>query len=127
MADPCPVRLKLMKRPGAIERTLERIHAWRAICPEITLRSTFIVGFPGETEGFRCCSTSLRRPRWIVSAVSVQPDRTREANELPDPVPESVQEERYPSDSWNCNASQAINTISEKVSRAMLGTGRRGR
>ncbi|EMH4004461.1 30S ribosomal protein S12 methylthiotransferase RimO, partial [Providencia stuartii] len=45
-----PKILKLMKRPGAVERTLERIKRWREICPELTLRSTFIVGFPGETE-----------------------------------------------------------------------------
>ncbi|WP_265448968.1 30S ribosomal protein S12 methylthiotransferase RimO, partial [Aeromonas salmonicida] len=45
-----PRILKLMKRPGTVERTLERIQKWREICPEITLRSTFIVGFPGETE-----------------------------------------------------------------------------
>jgi len=49
-----PRILKLMKRPGAVERTLERIKRWREICPELTLRSTFIVGFPGETdEDFR--------------------------------------------------------------------------
>ena len=45
-----PKILKAMKRPGKIDRTLERIKAWREICPELTLRSTFIVGFPGETE-----------------------------------------------------------------------------
>ncbi|KYK89091.1 ribosomal protein S12 methylthiotransferase [Aggregatibacter actinomycetemcomitans serotype f str. SC29R] len=45
-----PKILKTMKRPGKIDRTLERIQQWREICPELTLRSTFIVGFPGETE-----------------------------------------------------------------------------
>ncbi|MFN6884137.1 30S ribosomal protein S12 methylthiotransferase RimO, partial [Proteus mirabilis] len=45
-----PKVLKLMKRPGSVERTLERVKRWREICPELTLRSTFIVGFPGETE-----------------------------------------------------------------------------
>ena len=45
-----PKILKAMKRPGTIERTLERIKKWREICPQLTLRSTFIVGFPGETE-----------------------------------------------------------------------------
>ncbi|MGH8795867.1 MAG: 30S ribosomal protein S12 methylthiotransferase RimO, partial [Caldimonas sp.] len=44
-----PRILKLMKRPGNIDKTLERIHAWRKVCPDLTLRSTFIVGFPGET------------------------------------------------------------------------------
>ncbi|EFA29111.1 Fe-S oxidoreductase [Haemophilus influenzae HK1212] len=45
-----PKILKAMKRPGSIDRTLERIKQWREICPDLTLRSTFIVGFPGETE-----------------------------------------------------------------------------
>ena len=45
-----PKILKAMKRPGSVERMLERIKKWREICPELTLRSTFIVGFPGETE-----------------------------------------------------------------------------
>src|SRR5690606_26277994 len=45
-----PRILKLMKRPGAVERTLERVQAWRRACPELPVRSTFIVGFPGETE-----------------------------------------------------------------------------
>ncbi|MBW3549459.1 MAG: 30S ribosomal protein S12 methylthiotransferase RimO [Proteobacteria bacterium] len=45
-----PRVLKLMKRPGAVDKTLERIQRWRGICPDITIRSTFIVGFPGETE-----------------------------------------------------------------------------
>src|SRR5690349_16692743 len=45
-----PRILKLMKRPGAVDKTLERIQRWRAICPELTIRSTFIVGFPGETD-----------------------------------------------------------------------------
>ena len=45
-----PAILKAMKRPAHQEKTLDRIHAWRKLCPDITLRSTFIVGFPGETE-----------------------------------------------------------------------------
>src|SRR3546814_14115352 len=45
-----PRVLKLMKRPGAVDKTLERIQRWRAICPDLPIRSTFIVGFPGETE-----------------------------------------------------------------------------
>src|SRR5262249_51335938 len=45
-----PQVLKRMRRPAAQEKTLERIHRWRAICPDLTLRSTFIVGFPGETD-----------------------------------------------------------------------------
>src|SRR3546814_5904157 len=45
-----PRVLKLMKRPGAVDKTLERIQRWRSVAPDITIRSTFIVGFPGETE-----------------------------------------------------------------------------
>ena len=45
-----PTVLKRMKRPAASEKTLDRIQSWRSVCPDITLRSTFIVGFPGETE-----------------------------------------------------------------------------
>ncbi|MDC6695174.1 radical SAM protein, partial [Leclercia adecarboxylata] len=45
-----PRILKLMKRPGAVDKTLERVQRWRQLCPDITVRSTFIVGFPGETE-----------------------------------------------------------------------------
>ena len=47
---PRPTVLKAMRRPAAQEKTLDRIRAWRAICPDLTIRSTFIVGFPGETE-----------------------------------------------------------------------------
>ena len=45
-----PTVLKRMRRPGQVEKTLDRIRAWREICPDLTIRSTFIVGFPGETE-----------------------------------------------------------------------------
>ena len=45
-----PTVLKRMKRPGMVEKTLGRIKAWREVCPDLTIRSTFIVGFPGETE-----------------------------------------------------------------------------
>ena len=63
-----PDVLKAMKRPGNQEKTLERIRAWRAICPELTIRSTFIVGFPGETRGrlppaARLARRSQARPR----------------------------------------------------------------
>ncbi|BFO09281.1 hypothetical protein GGER_17910 [Serratia rubidaea] len=64
-----PKILKLMKRPGAVERTLERIKRWREICPELTLRSTFIVGFPGKPRRISsCCSTSCSWPSWTASA-----------------------------------------------------------
>jgi ribosomal protein S12 methylthiotransferase len=88
--------LKLMKRPANAENTLERIRAWRATCPGLTLRSTFIVGFPGETEaefeellGFL---EAAQLDRVGCFAYSPVPGAT--ANALPDPVPEEVKEER---------------------------------
>ena len=67
-----PDVLKRMKRPAAQEKTLDRIARWREICPDLTLRSTFIVGFPGETDaGFRdAAATGSTRPRSIASAAS---------------------------------------------------------
>ncbi|ALP41659.1 30S ribosomal protein S12 methylthiotransferase RimO [Aeromonas schubertii] len=92
-----PRILKLMKRPGSVERTLERIQKWREICPEITLRSTFIVGFPGETEeDFQMlldfiAAAELDR----VGCFKYSPVEGAKANELADPVPEEVKEERF--------------------------------
>jgi ribosomal protein S12 methylthiotransferase len=91
-----PRILKLMKRPGAIDKVRERIHRWREICPEITLRSTFIVGFPGETEAdFEelldfIDEVELDR----VGAFAYSPVEGAAANALPDPVPEEVKQER---------------------------------
>jgi ribosomal protein S12 methylthiotransferase len=91
-----PRMLKLMKRPGAIDKVRERIHRWREICPEITLRSTFIVGFPGETEAeFEelldfIDEVELDR----VGAFAYSPVEGAAANALPDPVPEEVKQER---------------------------------
>ena len=66
-----PEVLKRMRRPAAQEKTLERIARWRAICPELTLRSTFIVGFPGETERIsNICCNGWRKPRSTASAAS---------------------------------------------------------
>ncbi len=92
-----PRILKLMKRPGAVERTLERIRQWREICPEITLRSTFIVGFPGETEeDFQMLLDFIEAAELDrVGCFKYSPVDGAKANELPDPVPESVKEERF--------------------------------
>lgn len=91
-----PRILKLMKRPGAIDKTLQRIHAWRAICPELTLRSTFIVGFPGETEAeFEQLLDFLEEAQLErVGAFAYSPVQGATANALPDPVPEAVKQER---------------------------------
>ena len=88
--------LKLMKRPANAENVLERIRRWREICPDITLRSTFIVGFPGETEGdFAELLDFLQEAQLDrVGCFAYSPIEGAAANALPDPVPEKVQEER---------------------------------
>jgi ribosomal protein S12 methylthiotransferase len=88
--------LKLMKRPADAENTLERIRCWRTICPAITLRSTFIVGFPGETEQeFEELLDFLREAQLDrVGCFAYSPVAGAGANALPDPVPEAVKEER---------------------------------
>ena len=91
-----PRILKLMKRPGAVDKTLERIQRWRAICPDITIRSTFIVGFPGETdEDFEQLLSFLDMAELDrVGAFAYSPVDGARANDLPDPVPEEVKQER---------------------------------
>ena len=91
-----PRILKLMKRPASGERNIERIRAWREICPEITLRSTFIVGFPGETEAeFEELLDFLDEAQLDrVGAFAYSPVTGAAANALPDPVSEEVKQER---------------------------------
>jgi ribosomal protein S12 methylthiotransferase len=91
-----PRILKLMKRPGAVDKTLERIQRWRDICPEITLRSTFIVGFPGETEeDFEQLLSFLDQAELDrVGAFAYSPVEGASANDLPGAVPEEVKQER---------------------------------
>ncbi len=88
--------LKLMKRPASSENVLARIHKWREICPEITIRSTFIVGFPGETEAeFQELLDFLDEAQLDrVGAFAYSPVDGATANELPDPVAEDVKQER---------------------------------
>lgn len=89
--------LKLMKRPASGENNLARIKAWRAICPDITLRSTFIVGFPGETEAeFDELLDFLQAAELDrVGCFKYSPVEGAKANALPDAVPEAVKEERW--------------------------------
>ncbi|KTC86291.1 30S ribosomal protein S12 methylthiotransferase RimO [Legionella brunensis] len=89
--------LKAMKRPASSENTLARIAQWRDICPEITLRSTFIVGFPGETEDeFEELLSFLQEAQLDrVGCFQYSPVEGAKANELTDPVPEDIKEERY--------------------------------
>lgn len=91
-----PRILKLMKRPASSQNNLERIQAWRAICPEITLRSTFIVGFPGETEAeFEELLDFLDQAQLDkAGAFKYSPVDGAVANQLPDPVPEEIKEQR---------------------------------
>ena len=91
-----PRILKLMKRPGAVDKTLARVQAWRKACPDLTVRSTFIVGFPGETEAeFEELLDFLREAELDrVGAFAYSPVDGAKANALPDPVPEELKEER---------------------------------
>ncbi|TAN83796.1 MAG: 30S ribosomal protein S12 methylthiotransferase RimO [Gallionella sp.] len=88
--------LKLMKRPASSENVLARIKQWREICPDLTLRSTFIVGFPGETEAeFQELLDFLKEAQLDrVGAFTYSPVEGAAANELPDHVPPEVQQER---------------------------------
>jgi ribosomal protein S12 methylthiotransferase len=88
--------LKLMKRPAGAQGNLDRIRAWREICPELTIRSTFIVGFPGETEDeFEELLTFLDKAKLDrVGCFAYSPVDGAAANALPDQVPEAIKEER---------------------------------
>ncbi|GIX31860.1 MAG: ribosomal protein S12 methylthiotransferase RimO [Porticoccaceae bacterium] len=91
-----PRILRAMRRPAQSARMLERIRRWRAECPELVLRSTFIVGFPGETEeDFRQLLDFLEAAELDrVGCFTYSPVAGAAANALPDPVPEPVKEER---------------------------------
>src|SRR4029077_2461127 len=92
-----PDVLKRMRRPAAQEKTLERIARWREICPELTIRSTFIVGFPGETEEEFAFlldwldEAALDR----VGCFRYEPVKGAAANDLAEAVPDEVKEERW--------------------------------
>ncbi|MFA5487687.1 MAG: 30S ribosomal protein S12 methylthiotransferase RimO [Candidimonas sp.] len=92
-----PRLLKLMKRPAFEDRTLARIKQWRETCPDLTLRSTFIVGFPGETEGeFQYLLDWLSEAQLDrVGCFQYSPVEGASANALPDPVPDEVKQERW--------------------------------
>ncbi|MFZ4538293.1 30S ribosomal protein S12 methylthiotransferase RimO [Propionivibrio sp.] len=91
-----PRILKAMKRPASAENNLERIRAWRAVCPDITIRSTFITGFPGETEAeFEELLAFIEEARLDrVGAFAYSPVDGATANALPGAVPDDVREER---------------------------------
>ncbi len=113
-----PRILKLMKRPGNIEGTLERIKKWREICPELTLRSTFIVGFPGETEAeFQMLLDFLEEAQLDrVGAFAYSPVEGARANELPDPIAPEIQQQRL------ARFMALQQTISENKLKRKIGT-----
>jgi ribosomal protein S12 methylthiotransferase len=113
--------LKLMKRPANAENTLERIRAWRAICPEITLRSTFIAGFPGETEAeFQELLDFLDEAQLDrVGCFAYSPVEGAAANDLPDPVAGEIREER------RARFMQKQEKISKARLKARVGTTQR--
>ncbi|MDG2274038.1 MAG: 30S ribosomal protein S12 methylthiotransferase RimO [Halioglobus sp.] len=92
-----PAVLKRMQRPAAAEKSLERIIKWREICPEITLRSTFIVGFPGETEDdFDVLLDFIREAQLDrVGCFQYSPVKGAKANDLPNPVTDELKQERW--------------------------------
>ncbi|HEY3486616.1 MAG TPA: radical SAM protein, partial [Gammaproteobacteria bacterium] len=92
-----PRILKSMKRPAAAENTLARIRAWRAICPQLTIRSTFIVGFPGETEeDFQQLLDFLQAAALDrVGCFQYSPVAGAAANALPDSVPDEIKQQRW--------------------------------
>ena len=91
-----PRILKLMKRPANAEKVLERIRDWRAACPDITIRSTFIVGFPGETEEDFAQLLSFLKEAQLdrVGCFEYSPVEGAAANALPDPLPHEVKRHR---------------------------------
>ncbi|WP_188152387.1 30S ribosomal protein S12 methylthiotransferase RimO [Teredinibacter waterburyi] len=115
-----PRILKAMRRPAHQEKTLERIHKWRENCPDLTLRSTFIVGFPGETDDdFEHLLQWLQEAQLDrVGCFQYSPVDGAKANDLPDHVPEIVKKER-----WErfMEAQQAISAarLQRKVGREL--------
>jgi len=112
-----PSVLKAMRRPAHQEKTLERIRGWRAICPDLAIRSTFIVGFPGETdEDFSFLLDWLNEAKLDrVGCFRYEPVRGAPANDLAAPVPDAVKDER-----WR-RFMQAQQAVSAKRLKAKVG------
>ena len=108
-----PSVLKRMKRPANEAKVLERLRGWREICPEIAVRSSFVVGFPGETEeDFAYLLDWLEEAQLDrVGAFRFEPVEGAQANALPDQVPEALKEERY----------ARLMEVTERISAAKLG------
>ncbi|MGJ8668141.1 MAG: 30S ribosomal protein S12 methylthiotransferase RimO [Oceanococcus sp.] len=115
-----PRVLKAMRRPAAAENTLERIKTWRSICPDITLRSTFIVGFPGETEDeFQVLLDFLEQAQLDrVGAFAYSPVEGAAANAIAEPIPEEVQQERLER-FMTTQAQISAERLSRKIGKTM--------
>ncbi len=115
-----PSVLKRMRRPANEAKVLERIKAWRETCPDIAIRSSFVVGFPGETEAdFDYLLNWLDEAQLDrVGAFRFEPVEGAAANALPDPVPEAVKEERYARIMERTAAISAAK-LQAKISRAL--------
>jgi ribosomal protein S12 methylthiotransferase len=115
-----PSVLKAMRRPGRQDKTLDRIRSWRSICPDLAIRSTFIVGFPGETEeDFAVLLDWLSEARLTrVGCFKYEDVDGAAANNLPGQVPQEVKEERY---ARLMQHQQAISTalLSERVGKTV--------
>ncbi|KEO87912.1 ribosomal protein S12 methylthiotransferase [Erythrobacter sp. JL475] len=107
-----PNVLRLMRRPANEAKVLERLKSWRAICSDIAVRSSFVVGFPGETEDdFAYLLDWLEEAQLDrVGAFRFEPVEGAAANDLPDPVPEAIKEERY----------ARLMEVTERISAAKL-------
>ncbi len=113
-----PRILKLMRRPASAERNMDRIAAWRAVCPGLSIRSTFIAGFPGETESeFEFLIEFLKQAQLDrVGCFAYSPVQGAAANELADPLPEPVREQR------RARLMQVQADISRRRLAARIGT-----
>ncbi|HEX7820271.1 MAG TPA: 30S ribosomal protein S12 methylthiotransferase RimO [Sphingobium sp.] len=115
-----PKVLKAMKRPANEAKVLDRIRSWRTIAPDIAIRSSFVVGFPGETEeDFQYLLNWLEEAQLDrVGAFRFEPVEGAVANALPDPVPEEVKEERY-ARIMELTARISAEKLSAKVGRTL--------
>jgi len=115
-----PNVLRAMKRPANEAKVLERLKQWRAICPDIAIRSSFVVGFPGETEAdFQYLLDWLDEAQLDrVGAFRFEPVEGAQANALPDPLPEAVKEERFQRIMAKCEAISAAK-LATKIGRTI--------
>jgi len=109
-----------MRRPAAAQKNLDRIQAWRSVCPDITLRSTFIVGFPGETDSeFEELIEFIEEAQLDrVGCFQYSPVDGATANELPDPVAPEIAEERWHR-FMTVQADISRNRLAQKVGKTM--------